>query len=165
VKLTVTFTGFVSKLDEVKFEKGNPVMIPFEITVQKQPTVRLIAPAARPDATQTPPDPDEHPRPPLPRPARLVTLPGGGAVHVRDLTVAELRRIDARAEEVAGPPERQVRTALLIAATALADPDGRPLFPDRAGDLAELADGRRADTRPARAVCEAAVRTKDAAKN
>lgn len=37
VKLTATFTGFVSKVDQVKFEKTNPTTIPFEITVQKQP--------------------------------------------------------------------------------------------------------------------------------
>lgn len=39
VKMTVTLVAFVSKLDEVKFEKGNPIMIPFEITVQQKPTV------------------------------------------------------------------------------------------------------------------------------
>jgi hypothetical protein len=38
VKLTTTAKGYVSKVDEIKFEKGNPTMIPFEITVQKQPT-------------------------------------------------------------------------------------------------------------------------------
>lgn len=38
VKMTCTFTGFVSKLDDVKFEKNNPVMIPFEITVPSKPT-------------------------------------------------------------------------------------------------------------------------------
>jgi hypothetical protein len=35
--LTTTFTGFVSKIDDLKFEKGNPVEIPFEFTVQSQP--------------------------------------------------------------------------------------------------------------------------------
>ena len=37
-KLATTFKGYVSKLDKVKFEKGNPAVIPFEITVSKQPT-------------------------------------------------------------------------------------------------------------------------------
>jgi hypothetical protein len=32
VKLTATVTGFLSKLDDIKFEKGNPVIIPIEIT-------------------------------------------------------------------------------------------------------------------------------------
>lgn len=38
VKLTVTCKVFFTKLDELKFEKGNAVLIPFEITVQKAPT-------------------------------------------------------------------------------------------------------------------------------
>lgn len=37
-KLTVTCKGFVSKLDAPKFEKGNPVLIPFEMTCRKKPT-------------------------------------------------------------------------------------------------------------------------------
>lgn len=37
--LTVEFVGFVKKVDEVKFEKGNPVMIPFELVCSKQPKV------------------------------------------------------------------------------------------------------------------------------
>lgn len=37
VKTTLTFTGFISKVDAVKFEKNNPVAIPFEITVQNKP--------------------------------------------------------------------------------------------------------------------------------
>lgn len=36
VKLVVTLTGFVNKVDETKFEKGNPALIPFEITIQKK---------------------------------------------------------------------------------------------------------------------------------
>jgi hypothetical protein len=39
VTMTTTFTGFISAVDELKFEKGNPAMIPFEITVQSKPTV------------------------------------------------------------------------------------------------------------------------------
>lgn len=38
VKLVATFVGYISEVGDVKFEKGNPVMIPFEITVQKKPT-------------------------------------------------------------------------------------------------------------------------------
>lgn len=34
VVLDVEFTGFVNKLDEIKFEKDKPVAIPFEVTVQ-----------------------------------------------------------------------------------------------------------------------------------
>ncbi len=39
VKLTGTWDGWVSKLDDVKFEKGNPVLIPFEITPLKKGTL------------------------------------------------------------------------------------------------------------------------------
>jgi hypothetical protein len=36
-KLTTTFVGNVSKLDELKFEKGAPVLIPFELTCSRKP--------------------------------------------------------------------------------------------------------------------------------
>jgi hypothetical protein len=36
--LYTTFMGFIAKLDEVKFEKTNPVMIPVEIVVQESPS-------------------------------------------------------------------------------------------------------------------------------
>jgi hypothetical protein len=36
--LTTTFKGFVSKVDKVKWEKGNASMIPFEVTVRQKPT-------------------------------------------------------------------------------------------------------------------------------
>lgn len=39
VILTVTGDGFVSKVGDVKFEKGNPVLIPFEITWFKKNTI------------------------------------------------------------------------------------------------------------------------------
>lgn len=39
VVMTVTQKGWVSKVDEVKFEKSNPVMIPFEITWEDGPAV------------------------------------------------------------------------------------------------------------------------------
>lgn len=37
VKLTATMKGFISKIGEVKFEKGNPVMIPFDANFQDNP--------------------------------------------------------------------------------------------------------------------------------
>ncbi len=39
VKMTVTGDGWVSKVGEVKFEKGAPVLIPFEITWFKKNTI------------------------------------------------------------------------------------------------------------------------------
>ncbi len=39
VLMTVTLVGFISKIDDVKFEKTNPTMISFELTVQQKPTV------------------------------------------------------------------------------------------------------------------------------
>lgn len=39
VTMTVTATAFLSKLGDLKFEKGTPIKIPVEITLQKQPTV------------------------------------------------------------------------------------------------------------------------------
>lgn len=36
-KLTATFVGNISKVDELKFEKGAPVLIPFEITCSRKP--------------------------------------------------------------------------------------------------------------------------------
>lgn len=78
----------------------------------------------------------------LPRRARPVELPGGGSVHVRDLSLADLRRIDARAaapEIGTTPGEREVRAAVLLAAYALAEEDGTAVFPDPTDeDLAAL---------------------------
>lgn len=37
-KLATTCKGFISKIESLKFEKGNPVSIPFEMTVRKKPT-------------------------------------------------------------------------------------------------------------------------------
>lgn len=37
-KLTATFKGFLNKVDEIKFEKTNPVAIGFELTVSEAPT-------------------------------------------------------------------------------------------------------------------------------
>jgi hypothetical protein len=38
VKLVATFPGFIQKIDELKFEKNNPIAIPFEFCVQSKPT-------------------------------------------------------------------------------------------------------------------------------
>jgi hypothetical protein len=38
VKLLTTFDGWVSKVGGVKYEKGNPVSISFELTAKKAPT-------------------------------------------------------------------------------------------------------------------------------
>ncbi|VTU02775.1 unnamed protein product [Gemmataceae bacterium] len=97
----------------------------------------------------------------LPRPARPVTVPGGGTLHVRDLSLAELREIDRRADGVGA--ELQIRYAVLVCAYALANEDGTPLFPDRS---AEDLDAVECLT-PAQlgAVAEAALPTKADAKN
>lgn len=42
-KMSAAFVGFVKKLDELKFEKGNPVGIPVEFTVSKKPTYTFPA--------------------------------------------------------------------------------------------------------------------------
>ena len=99
----------------------------------------------------------------LPRPARPVTVPGGGTLHVRDLSIAELRAIDARSEAVPAGPERQIRYLVLVCAFALAGEDGSPMFPARSVedlDAVELLT-------PAQigAVAEAALPTKADAKN
>lgn len=101
--------------------------------------------------------------PTLPRPARPVTLPGGGVVHVRQLTLAELRRVDELAADAPAGPERDIRAATLLARAALAEPDGSAVFPDApdapAGRVAaELAEVERALT-PSQieAVCKAAA--------
>jgi hypothetical protein len=73
--------------------------------------------------------------PSLPRPVRPVTLPGGGAVHVRDVTIAELRQIDSHQAD-----GDQVRFALLVATVSLCDQGGNALFADPfdAGAVAEV---------------------------
>lgn len=100
----------------------------------------------------------------LARPFRAVELPGGSAVHVRDLTIADLRRVDRLA--AAGDPdpgELGVRSMVLMAAAALAGEDGAPLFPDlTAEDVAEVEQLTAAQLR---AVVAAAVPSKDDAKN
>lgn len=93
----------------------------------------------------------------LRRPVKPVTLPGGDQVHVRDLTVAELRMVDARA---AGDP---VRVAQLMCLYALAEPDGSPAFPWASDEDLEELDGLTATQ--IEAVVRASVPTKGDAKN
>ena len=99
------------------------------------------------------------------RPARAVPMPAGDPVHVRDLTLGELRRIDARADEVPDGPEKNVRVAMLTCGYALCFADGSPACPKgpTEADLTALED--LLTTAEINAICNAAVPTKDAAKN
>lgn len=77
----------------------------------------------------------------LPRSVRPVELPGGGTVHVRAVTLAELRAVDRRAEELPVGPEREIRRLLLLALYALSEPDGSAAFDGAAdADLVEVED-------------------------
>src|SRR5205809_746488 len=97
------------------------------------------------------------------RPARLVAIDGGEPLHARDLTPADLRDIDARAEGIAEGREREVRRVELMALFALSEPDGVPTFPDRKdSDLETLALLTPAEIR---AVAEASVPSRTDAKN
>lgn len=100
----------------------------------------------------------------LPRPVRPVALLGGGTVHVRGLTVAELRRVDARVEDLDDPTERQVATVLHIATAALAEPDGSPVFPAGSAEDVELVAAALTPDQ-LEAVVKAACGTKAEAKN
>lgn len=76
------------------------------------------------------------------RPVRSVRLPGDDSVHVRGLTLAELRRVDAR---VAGcqlePAEQATMLVVLVAAEALVEADGARVFPESsAEDLDAVAE-------------------------
>ncbi len=76
----------------------------------------------------------------IPRPVELVTLPGGAAVHVRSLTLGELRRIDQLvAELTSDPDEQRIRTLELMCAAALAEADGTPAFPGLLDPVANAA--------------------------
>ncbi len=101
----------------------------------------------------------------LPRPVRMVDLPGGGKLPVRSLTMAELRRVDRMAEELPEGTEREMRRASLLAAVALAEPDGSPAFPPDAAvaDLVAAAEGLTPDQ--LESLCSAAVPTRADAKN
>lgn len=97
----------------------------------------------------------------VPRPIRPVDLPGGEKVHVRDLSVADLRRADARAGD-GSADERKIRTVLVLCATALTEADGTRVFPDVTDDdiesVAELS------TSQLEAIAAAAVPSKADAK-
>jgi hypothetical protein len=98
------------------------------------------------------------------RPVRPVELPGGSTVHVRDVTLGELRRIDSMAEQVEDADERKIRGALLLCAFALVEPDGTPLMPLASGaDLVEIEQSL--TTSQIQAICRAAVPPKADAKN
>jgi LmbE family N-acetylglucosaminyl deacetylase len=96
------------------------------------------------------------------RPVRAVTLPGGDAVHVRGLTLAELRKVDEDAAAEASPALVNVRTAELVAARSVVDADGSRWFgDDEVGPVAELFTPDQMN-----AILEAAAgQGKDAAKN
>lgn len=75
------------------------------------------------------------------RPVRPVALPGGDTVHVRGLTLAELRRVDERTKSYTDAGERAVMTTVVIAAEALVEADGTRVYPDAtAADLDEVAE-------------------------
>ena len=103
----------------------------------------------------------------LPRPVESVPLPGGGTVHVRDLTIAELRGIDTRADAL---PERDRGLAwtLRLVAAALVYADGKPVFEtpaDPAADAEQVAEVERWFTpSQLRAIAEAAAPTREDAK-
>ncbi len=104
-----------------------------------------------------------HPLAQLPRRARLVELPDGGSVHVRSLTLGELRRIDARTGELPDVVDRAVKSAELLAAAALVDADGAPMFgPEPTDD--DLAAIAFLTPEQIEAIGAAAVRSKTDAK-
>lgn len=97
------------------------------------------------------------------RHARPVPIEGGDPLHVRPLTLAELRDVDRRAELLPSGAEREVRRVEWMAVFALAGEDGTPMFPHRTDeDLGAVADLTPAELR---AVAEASVPNKDEAKN
>jgi hypothetical protein len=98
------------------------------------------------------------------RPVHVVEMPGGGTVHVRDLTIRELRRVDELAAEQPEGEARAVRGVLLLCAAALAEPDGTALFPDpAAGEALDAVEGLA--TSQLEAITAAAMPTKTTAKN
>ncbi len=105
----------------------------------------------------------------LNRTVRAVELPAGSTVHVRDLSIAELRRIDSRSTEVTDTTESNIRTTLLICAYALCEPDGSPLFemeqltPDQVEQV--IAEVEELTPSQIQAITAAAVPSKADAKN
>lgn len=98
----------------------------------------------------------------LPRPVHPVTIPGGGTLFVRDLSLAELRDIDRRAEHAPEGEGRGIRFIELVAVYALSS-NGEPMFPARNGeDLESVAALTPAQLK---AIAEAVLSSKDAAKN
>lgn len=73
-----------------------------------------------------------------PRQARAVELPGGLAIHVRDLTLAELRRVEALAD-LFPDDERNIGFATILAASALCEEDGSACFGDPSTEAAQAA--------------------------
>lgn len=63
----------------------------------------------------------------LRRAVRSIPIAGDESITVRDLTLAELRRVEVLADQV-DTSERGIRYGVLLAAIALAEPDGSPAF-------------------------------------
>lgn len=97
------------------------------------------------------------------RPVQAVELPGGDTVHVRSLSVADLRRVDARLADTPVSDERNVRVLLLISALGLCAADGTPFYPEATD--ADLADVEQFTPDQLEAVVTAAVPSKGDAKN
>lgn len=97
-----------------------------------------------------------------PRTFRAVELPGGLAVYVRDLTLAELRDLDRRAEAI-DAPDRNTRYTVLLCAAALAEADGSAVFPELLPADIETIEGLTLDQ--IEALARAALPSKDDAKN
>jgi hypothetical protein len=89
-----------------------------------------------------------------PRQARPVTLPGGVEVHVRSLTLGELRRLE----------EDNTRAALTVCALALVEEDGTRCIEDTSPASLQWIEDR-LTIEQIEAVGRAAVPRKDDAKN
>jgi hypothetical protein len=73
------------------------------------------------------------------RPVREVPLLGAGSVFVRALTVAEMRRLSAKASEIPAGPGRDERAGLWLCLFALSECDGSAMFPEpTAADIEQL---------------------------
>jgi hypothetical protein len=105
-----------------------------------------------------------------PRPPRLIPLPGGLEVHIRDVTLAEIRKVEA----LAAKSGRDGDNALGLCAYALAEPDGSATFPrledpddaKRAAAIAEACDAVAGLTlEQIKELCRVARGDKDDAKN
>ena len=76
------------------------------------------------------------------RPFGPVTLAGGTVVHVRQLTLGELRKVEAAAELGGPDDERGIRYTVLLAAHALCTAEGKPYHEReiRPADLSAMED-------------------------